>query len=94
MHTNDFYSAPSLNARIQLAYELSDWLRLTDHPLDQTETQRLVSAVIRFHPDALREFSMNLSTHQGSLWDVISWQPALLKRYGPHNLLQPNLIKL
>lgn len=94
MHTNDFYSATSRNARIQLAYELSDWLRLTDHSLNQEETQRFVSAVARLHPGALKEFSINLGPHQGSLWDVISWQPTLLKRYETHIRLQQDLSKI
>lgn len=85
MYTDVFCSAPSRNARTQAAYELSDWLRLTDHALDPTETQRLVYAVTRFHPEALKELSINLNPHQGSLWDVISLQPAISTRYGMRN---------
>jgi nucleolar pre-ribosomal-associated protein 1 len=72
-------SAASTHARAILAYELSDWIRLTDHALHPSELDRLASIICRFHPPALKEFFQNLGRSQGSVWTIASVRPALLQ---------------
>jgi nucleolar pre-ribosomal-associated protein 1 len=72
-------AAPGIS-RATSAYELSDWLRLTDSALHSDEVDRLISTIDRFHPPALKEFLQNLDPGQGSLWDVVFNRPTLLNR--------------
>jgi hypothetical protein len=74
-------SAVSVNARAILAYELSDWVRLTDYALDPSQLDRLASIIDRFHPLALKEFFQNLSPGQGSVWDVAFVRREILQGY-------------
>lgn len=76
---NAFVLAASIPARTVLAYELTDWVRLTDHALHPSEMNRLVSIIERFHPPALKEFYQNLSPSQGSVWGATSVRSAILQ---------------
>jgi hypothetical protein len=82
-----FKAAASTHACAILAYELSDWVRLTDQALHPSEIGHLASIIDRLYLPALKEFFQNLSHSQGSIWDVISIRPALLQGYVIHNTM-------
>jgi len=85
--SNTLHVAASTNARAILAYELTDWVRLTDYMLHPSQLDRLASVIDRFHPPALKEFFQNLSPSQGSVWDIAVVRPKLLRGCVVRNLI-------
>ena len=61
--------AESQIARIVAAFELVDWVRLVDQPLQVDDVLSLVQVVRRLHPPALHELAWSLPLARGLLWD-------------------------
>lgn len=51
------------------AYELVDWLRLTDIVLTSAEISRLASIIQRFHHPTLKTLLQFLHPSEGQMWE-------------------------
>ncbi|KAK7040796.1 hypothetical protein VNI00_009702 [Paramarasmius palmivorus] len=61
--------------RMATAYELVDWVRLVEHPLQVEDVIRVTKVVSKLHPEALSELAWAIDMREGLLWqgmDVVN----------------------
>ncbi|EEB92782.1 hypothetical protein MPER_08660 [Moniliophthora perniciosa FA553] len=60
------------------AYELVDWVRLVEHPLQVEDIRCVEKAILDRHPPALDEVSWSLDVRQGLLWQGMNVKQNIL----------------
>ncbi|KAI5117575.1 hypothetical protein M0805_005637 [Coniferiporia weirii] len=66
----EYLEYPDSDSAAAQAYELIDWLRLVNQPLNAELIDRLVVVLKRLYPPALADFYLYLNPGSGFLWSV------------------------
>ncbi|KIJ29718.1 hypothetical protein M422DRAFT_268847, partial [Sphaerobolus stellatus SS14] len=78
----------SSEAAAHSAFELIDWIRLLNIPLNPTQVKRLFDVVVRFCPSAVKEFMYQLDPTMGQFWSTFTEHRELVLTMLPFELAQ------